>query len=75
MIESQDFVFLIGKEETIPAMLRSILAQLEYSYRIRLYDADGIPFRTNAYVPEAHPHTGYIFCEREDEGHVLKVHL
>lgn len=33
----------------------------------------GIPFRTHLHVPEAHPDTGTVFLEREDEGHVLKV--
>ena len=48
---------------------------MEYSYSISVYnDVDGVPFRTHAYVPEVHPDTGMIFCEREDEGHVLKVH-
>lgn len=55
-------------------MLRSILAQLEYSYRVGYYhDVKGVPFRTNAYVPEIHPETGCVFCEREDEAHVFKV--
>lgn len=54
--------------------LRSILAQMEYSYRVRHYnDIDGIPFRKHAYVPEIHPDTGSVFCEREDEAHVFKV--
>ena len=33
----------------------------------------GVPFKSYIYVPENHPLTGEIFCEREDEGHVLKV--
>ena len=62
-----------GKDESKPAMLRSILAQMEYSYRVRYYDDNGVPFRTHLYVPEVHPLTGEGFCEREDEGHLLKV--
>ena len=57
-------------------MLRSILARLEYLYRVRFYhDEEGVPFRTHAYVPEIHPATGHFFCEREDEEHVFKVCL
>ena len=33
----------------------------------------GVPFRSHLHVPEVHPLTGMMFCEREDEGHVLKV--
>lgn len=54
-------------------MLRSILAQFEFSYQIRKYDEQGIPFRTHLYVPEVHPVTGTTFYEREDEAHVLRV--
>ena len=54
-------------------MLRSILAQLEFTYIVRQYDDSGVPFRTHLYVPEVHPDSGTIFLEREDEGHVLKV--
>lgn len=65
---------IIGGDETEIIKMRSILAQAEYSYRVRYFhDVQGVPFRTNAYVPEIHPATGYVFCEREDEGHVLKV--
>ena len=53
--------------------MRSILAQMEYSYRIRYYDEQGVCFKTHLYVPEDHPETGLGFCEREDEGHVFKV--
>ena len=56
-------------------MLRSILAQMEYSYRVCYYhDEKGVPFRTHLYVPETHPDTGQGFCEREDEGNVFKVY-
>ena len=41
---------------------------------IRQYDDDGIPFRTHLHVPEVHPETGTTLFEREDEGHMLKVH-
>ena len=70
------FYVHLGKDETKPAMLRSILAQMEYQYRICYYhDEKGVPFRTHLYVPEAHPDTGQGFCEREDEGHVFKVYI
>lgn len=54
-------------------MLRSVLAQREFTYVVRQYDERGIPFRTHLHVPETHPDTGTVFLEREDEGHVLKV--
>ena len=54
-------------------MLRSILAQLEFAYQIRHWEDQGVPFRTHLHIPEHHPHTGTMFCEREDEGHVFKV--
>ena len=31
--------------------------------------------RCYLYVPEVHPDTGTVLCEREDEGHVLKVRM
>lgn len=34
-----------------------------------------VPFKDHLYVPEVHPVTGMQFCEREDEGHVFKVHV
>lgn len=55
-------------------MSRSILAQLEFTHVIRQYDDSGVSFRTHLYVLEAHPDSGAVFLEREDEGHVLKVH-
>ena len=55
-------------------MLRSILAQLKLTHIVRQYDDSGVPFRTYLYVPEVHPDSDTIFLEREDEGHVLKVH-
>lgn len=54
-------------------MLRSILAQLDFVYRIDDWESKGVPFRSHLHVPEDHPLTGYMFCEREDEGHVFKV--
>ena len=55
-------------------MLRSILAQIHFTWVVRKYDDEGIPFRTHLHVPEVHPDTNEIFFEREDEGHVLKVY-
>lgn len=63
----------IGKSETQADKLRSILAQIEYAYQIDYWESEGVPFRTHLHVPEDHPLTGHMFCEREDEGHVLKV--
>ena len=63
----------IGKSEDIRDMLRSILAQLHFTHQIRHWDSLGVPFKSHMHVPEIHPVTGQLFCEREDEGHVLKV--
>jgi len=64
-----------GKTETTAEVLRSILAQLDFSYTVRdFHDRQGVPFRHHLYVPEIHPETNLPFCEREDEAHVLKVH-
>jgi len=49
------------------------MAQLEYQYQINSWSDKGIQFKELLYVPEVHPETGVEFCEREDEGHVLKV--
>jgi len=68
-------VFLLGKDETKVEKLRSVLAQLEYKYKINDWHSKGIPFKDHLYVPEVHPLTGKGFCEREDEGHVFKVLL
>ena len=53
--------------------LRSILAQLDYSYEIKRWDQEGVNFSQHIYVPEVHPITGQFFLEREDEAHVFKV--
>ena len=67
------FNYVIGKKEDRTDMLRSILAQMEYQYRVREWDEKGVPFRTYMYVPEVHHITQEPFLEREDEGHVFKV--
>ncbi len=66
---------MLGKEEDDADKLRSILAQLEYTYDVKQWVSKGVPFDTNLYVPEIHPVTEVGFCEREDEGHILKVRL
>ena len=55
-------------------MLQSILGQLEFQHVVRQYDEHGVAFRTYLHVPEIHHDSGMLFYEREDEGHVLKVH-
>jgi len=62
-----------GKDETQVEKLRSILAQLEYKHQVDLWHSKGVPFKDHLYVPEVHPITGFEFCEREDEAHILKV--
>ena len=64
-----------GKSETLDQKLKSILAQFEFAYQIQYWEGEGVPFKTHLHVPERHPVTGYLFCEREDEGHVFKVCL
>lgn len=54
-------------------MLKSILAQLEFTHIVRDYARQGVPLDKHLHVPEDHPVTGSTFCEREDNGHVLKV--
>ena len=67
-------VLLESREETIEEKLRSILAQMDFTYTVRKWDEQGVSFMSHVYVPEVHPITNSIFHEREDEGHVLKVH-
>ena len=54
-------------------MMRSILAQLDYSYQILQLEQQGVNFRVHLHVPEIHSLTHTTFCEREDEAHVFKV--
>jgi len=68
-------IYIPGKDESKVEKLQSILAQLEYKHQINLWNSKGIPFKHHLYVPEVHPVTGIQFCEREDEGHVFKVHV
>lgn len=63
----------IGKEEDETHMMRSILAQLEYTMSVREYVSKGIPFDKNLHVPEKSSITGSAICHREDEGHIFKV--
>ena len=61
------YTCIIGKDETEPEKLRSILAQLDYRHQVNYWHAQGVPFKNHLYVPEIHPETGMGFCEREDE--------
>ena len=58
-----------GKSESLKDKLRSIIAQFEYQYRIKIWEERGVEFKTYLYVPEVHPETNDIFYEREDEAH------
>jgi len=53
------------------------MAQLEYQYRINVYESQG--FQTELYVPEVHPSTKIGFCEWEDDWryvwYVLNIYL
>ncbi|XP_064405363.1 uncharacterized protein LOC135350489 isoform X1 [Halichondria panicea] len=61
-----------GKEELLDDKMRSILAQFEYSKRIKEYVGQGIPFNCHLIVPEVHKHIGHVICHREDGAHLLK---
>ena len=67
-------LIIIGRPETRADKLRSIVAQMIYAHAIDCWDKNGVPFRTHMYIPEVHPLTLAPFHEREDEGHVFKVH-
>lgn len=62
-----------GKSEGMKEKLKSILAQLQYQHTLDQWLEKGVNFKQHLYVPEVHPNSGDIFCEREDEAHVLKV--
>ena len=66
-------VLILGLKQQFVDDIRSILAQLEFTFEVRRWDMQGVPSRTQLYVPEEHPLTEVGFCEREDEGHVFKV--
>ena len=63
----------LGKEEDKADMLRSILAQFEYSSKVKQYCADGVSFDKHLHIPEEHKLAGNVMCQREDEGHLFKV--
>ena len=68
------FSLCAGKNESIAEKLRSIISQLEFRFVLEQWEEKGVQFQTYLYVPEVHPGTNEVFCEREDEAHVLKVH-
>ena len=76
MIHGTELLFSLcaGKNESIAEKLRSIISQLEFRFVLEQWEEKGVQFRTYLYVPEVHPGTNEVFCEREDEAHVLKVH-
>ena len=66
-------MLISGEEETLHTKMRSILAQMEYTYQIRTWQSKGVPFDIYLYVPEIHPDTNATFYEQEDAVHLLKV--
>ena len=63
-----------GKSESITDnRMRSILAQLEFKYRILERERQGVPFREYIYVPKIHPVTQQVYFETEDEPHVFNI--
>ena len=67
------YLSYIGEDETRIQQLQSILAQLEFKFKVCQWEHSRVPFHQHIYVPEIHPITGQKFHEREDEGHVFKV--
>ena len=67
-------LFILGKEDFFD-MLRSILAQFECRNLINEYVSEGVLFNAHLHVPDVYPATGTVICMREDEGHLLKVHV
>ena len=53
--------------------MRSIIAQMEYTYQIRTWQSKGVPFNIYMYIPENHPDTNATLCEQEDAVHLLNV--
>jgi len=49
------------------------MTQLEYAYQINQFSLNGIPFNEHLYIPEIHPTTWQVFCERKGETPVSKV--
>lgn len=68
-------LFHLGKQEDTTDMLKSILAQFEYTARVKQYVCEGVPFNVHLHVPEIHQSTGSVLCQREDEGHLFKVNF
>ena len=69
------YICFVGQTESYEDQLRSILAQYHFVHEIKKFEANGVMFRTYMYVPEEHPHTKQTFYEREDEAHLIKVHV
>ena len=65
----------VGKLEGFEDKLRALLTQFHYTYEIRKFEAQGIPFNVYMYIPEHHPGTNDVFFEREDEAYLIKVIL
>ena len=68
-------LFHLGNQEDTTDMLKSILAQFEYTARVKQYVCEGVPFNVHLHVPEIHQSTGSVLCQREDEGHLFKVNF
>ena len=53
--------------------MKSIVAQMDYSHQVHMWQSQGVPFDIHLYVPEIHPDTNEGFYEQEDVVHLLKV--
>lgn len=67
-------LLFLDQPENMTDQMKSILAQMEFTHEILSWESKGVQFCTYLYVPEVHPETHTVFCECEDEAHVLKVY-
>ena len=67
----QNFFIFSDEEEVDVDKLQSILAQLEFQYSVESWEEE-FHF-SHLHISEVHPMTNILFCEREDEGHVVKI--
>ena len=66
-------LLFLDQPEDMTDQMKSILAQMEFAHEILSWESKGVQFHTYLYVPEVHPETHTVFCEREDEAHVLEI--
>ena len=57
-------IVVIGETESYQDKMRSILAQFEFTKKIREFESKGVSFGTYMYVPEKYPDTGDFFMSK-----------